>query len=58
MIASFDEFCAHYELDPTSDDSRQEYEAYRLNLALFSQAAQDLDRLAADMQRIVSTYRL
>ena len=42
MIASFDEFCAHYELDPTSDDSRQEYEAYRLNLALFSQAAQDL----------------
>ena len=43
MIASYDAFCAHYELDPASDESLQEYEAYRLNLALFSQAAQDLD---------------
>lgn len=41
MIASFDEFCAHYELDTASDESLQEYEAYRLNLAVFSQAAQD-----------------
>lgn len=43
MVASYDEFCAHYELDPASDESRQEYEAYRLNLAVFSQAAQDQD---------------
>lgn len=34
----FDEFCAHYQLDPACADSRAQYDAYCANLALFRRA--------------------
>lgn len=32
---SYEEFCKHYELDPTATESKNEYEEYKRNLEFF-----------------------
>lgn len=38
-MKSYVEFCRHYELDPDRSESKQQYQAYRENLAALLAAA-------------------
>lgn len=40
---SYTEFCKHYQLDPDSNDARQQYRDYRDNLAAMLAAVRSQD---------------
>lgn len=44
---SYTEFCNHYQLDPDSDDARQQYRDYQENLAVMLAAVRSQDRQRA-----------
>lgn len=42
-MTTFAEFCAHYELDPTTEESREQYRDYCDKLELFRAMLPEVD---------------
>jgi len=52
----FAEFCAHYELDPSSPEARSQYDAYCQNLALFRRAVAEQPEGGHDPESLIIVH--